>query len=82
MRTQQEASGLSEDDWQELVDTTDALIDQLNDTRPTIALAALGNVVCSVWECHGDQLPHSVMLDWLNQVYLQTKRMHKPHTKH
>lgn len=76
------SSYLSDDDWNELVDRTDALIDQLDDARPTIALAALGNVVCSIWECHGDQMPHSILLDWLNQVYLQTKQMHQPKTKH
>ena len=74
---------MSDADWQELTQATDGIIDVLNDVQPLIAFAALGNVACSIWECYGDQIPHHVMLDWLNQVYLQTKKMGRsPRTKH
>lgn len=73
---------LPEASWQELVDVTDEVCDLLDGVHPLIALAAIGNVACSIWQSYGETIPHGVMRDWLKQIFNQTVTMHRPHTKH
>ena len=75
-------TAMPEESWQELVEVTDEVCDLLDGVNPLIALAAIGNVACSIWHTYGQDIPHSVMRDWLKQVFNQTVTMHRDHTKH
>lgn len=74
--------GLSQEHWHQLCDASDEICDVLDGLEPTLALAALGNVACSVWETYGDEFPDSVMLDWLRCIHRMTSQMHKPRPTH
>jgi hypothetical protein len=84
MNRGQKPAEMAETDWQELIDASDRICDALEDVPVGIALAAIGNVVCGMWQAHGDDLPYSVMADWLRQVFIHTKAMRPPTaaTKH